>query len=154
VCVIFTISTLFLSCTRSPESDQQAVKESVLSLLDTQLKAVNGHDVDGVIALFNSSPEFLACLDGEIYNYEEFVNAEREGFKLLKSVPTKWDTAYVRVLSSDLAIALMPFHQIQIDTCGVKTRWTGDVTFIAKRINGEWKNIYVHAVHRPDTSKL
>jgi hypothetical protein len=126
----------------------------VLSLLDTQLKAVNGHDVDGVIALFNSSPEFLACLDGEIINYEEFVKAEREGFKLLKSVPTKWDTAHVRVLSSDLAIALMPFHQIQIDTSGVETRWTGDVTFIAKRINGEWKNIYVHAVPRPDMSKL
>ena len=150
--LLFAVVAFPFGCTRSTEADQRAVREAVLSLMDTQLKTVNALDVDGVLALFDSSPEFLACLDGEVMNGEQFVKSEREGFKALKSAPTSWDTVYVRVLSSDLAIALAPFHQVQVDTHGVETRWTGDVTCISQLRNGKWRNIYVHAAHRPDTS--
>lgn len=150
--LLLAVVALLFGCTRSSEADQQAVREAVLSLMDTQLKAVNARDVDGVLALFDSSQEFLACLDGQVLNAEQFVKAEREGFKALKSVPTSWDTVYVRVLSSELAIALAPFHQVQVDSNGVETRWTGDVTCIAQLRNGKWRNIYAHAAHRPDTS--
>ena len=150
--LLFAVAASPFGCTRSTEADQQAVREAVLSLMDTQLKAVNAGDVDAVLALFDSSPEFLACLDGEVLNAEQFVKAEREGFDALRSVPTSWDTVYVRVLFADLAIALAPFHQVQVDANGVETRWTGDVTCIARLRNGKWTNIYAHAVHRPDAS--
>lgn len=150
--LLFAVAAIPSACTRSTEADQQAVREAVLSAMESQLKAVNAHDVDAVLALFDSSPDFLACVDGEVLNSEQFIKAERDGFRALKRVPSSWDTVYVRVLSANLAIALAPFHQVQVDTNGVETRWTGDVTCIAQLRNGKWTNIYIHAVHRPDTS--
>ncbi len=150
--LLLAVVALPFGCTRTTDADQQAVREAVSSLMDTQLKAVNARDVEAALAQFDLSPEFLACLDGEVLNSQQFVKAEREGFKALKSVSTSWDTVYVRVLPANLAIALVPFRQVLVDTNDAKTRWTGDMTCVAQLRNGKWTNIYVHAVHRPDTS--
>jgi ketosteroid isomerase-like protein len=153
VCVLLAFCTLFFGCSRSREAEQRAARNAMISLMDTLLQAVNAHNVDKILELCDRSPEFFAFLDGEAFDYEGFVKGIREEFRAFRQVHTLWDTLHVKVLGSDVAVALAPFHQVLTDTSGVETRLTGDVTWVAHRVDGKWKLIYAHAVHRPDTSR-
>jgi len=148
---IITFSLLvFYSCVESDKKPNDNIQVEMISLMNTLRDAAMEIDAEKIINLCLDTPEFLFASDGSVMTYDQFVEAEIEGFKEFESHEVTWDTMYVKTLSPDVVSALAPFHQKITLKDGTIFQQKGEVTCIATRTDEGLKLIYGHAGHRPD----
>jgi len=146
------VSTAFVACTKPPAADDEAARKAGIALMEAVKNAVEGLDAEKFIDLCLNSPEFVVFSDGKGLSYDEFVKSERKALALFKKFQIRWDTLAVKVLAADAVAAYGSFHQVHTYKEGGVAAFTGDVTWIAVRRNGEWKLLYAHAWHFPDST--
>jgi len=142
----------FSSCVESDEKPKDNIQAEMKALMSTLQEAVIEVDAEMIISLCLESTEFLFTSDGLVMTYDQFVEAEIEGFKEIESHAVTWDTLYIKVLGSDVVSALAPFHQKYTLKDGTVFYLKGEVTWVATQTNDGLKLIYGHARHEPDTA--
>ncbi len=145
--VLLLIGVTYPGC----ETQQGVSRKAMTSLMQSLKEAIERRNVNKMMTLCKNSPDFFVCTNGKVLNYDEFSQASRQAFQAIKSVQLTWDTLHVKVLGSDVVATMIPFHETLVDSNGVGRRLRGEMTWVASRMGGDWKFIYAHAWHEPDT---
>jgi len=151
--VLFVFIALLLGCARSVSDQKEEARKAMIALMNSYTDAMKELNVEKVTSFFLHSPEFMFYADGKSQNYDDIVTQVRDLFPNLRSYEGKWDNIFVSVLNSNAVAAAAPFHEVLTDKNGVETRLKGEVTWIAVRVENNWKFIYAHASYQPDTVK-
>jgi ketosteroid isomerase-like protein len=144
---------IFNFCSEPQETKKEDVETAMRSLMQTYADAINEINPEKAISHYNQSPNFIVYQDGIAYDYEKTVAQVKTFFPSVKSLYVKWDTVVVRTLSNNTALAFAPFHESFSDAKGVEIKVIGEVTWVAQKIGDEWKFVYGHAFHKPNTAK-
>ncbi len=129
----------------------EEARKGMINLMNSYLEAVKTLDAEKAIDHFNQSSEFKMVVDGQVVNYEEWVEKTQEWLQNLSKFEGVWDTIYISVLNKDVVAALGPFHNFQTDKQGNKIPMKGEVTWIGVRDGDGWKFGYGHVYHQLDT---
>ena len=139
-----------------PVSDAQKeeAKIAMITLMNSYVDAIKERNADKIISHYLDSPEFMFYADGKRQGYNELVARVRKDFPdNVSKYDGKWDTINVSVLNPDAVTAAAQFHEVLTNKEGIETRLKGEITWIAVRVEKDWKFIYAHAFYLPDTIK-
>ena len=124
------------------------VKDAMRSYGDAVLRL----DAEGTVAHYAHESEFRVCFDNQISGYGTFTSQVRKNFASLSAIEGEGFTEItVLVLGPNVSAAVAPFRETFVDKSGNRTPVKGTVTWIWVRRGTEWKIIYGHATHEPDT---
>jgi hypothetical protein len=152
--LILLLCSLFIGCSGSISIQKQEARKVMVTLMNSYADALKERNVEKISSLFLRSPEFMIYSSGKSLNYDEVVAQFRDVFPNFKSLENKWDTIFVSVLNSNAIAAAAPFHEVITDKNGNVIRLKGETTWIAVRVENNWKFIYGHGFEQPDTVKL
>ena len=133
------------------ETQIEEARRGMVNLMNSYMEAVKTLDADKVINHFNQSSEFKMAGDGQVNNYEEWVEKTQEWLQNLSKFEGVWDSIYISVLNKDVVAAFGPFHDVLTDKQGNKIPVRGEVTWIGVRNGDKWKFGYGHVYHQLDT---
>jgi hypothetical protein len=151
--VLFVFFALLLACTRSVSDQKEEARKAMITLMNSYNDALKERNVEKISSFFLRSPEFMIYADGKSLNYDDVVAQFRNVFPNFKSLENKWDTIFVSVLNSNAVAAAAPFHEVFTDKNGNITRLKGVATWIAVRVENNWKFIYGLGSEQLDTIK-
>ena len=151
--LILLLFALFIGCSGSTSIQKQEARKVMVTLMSSYSDAVKECNVEKISSLFLHSSEFMIYSGRRSLNYDEVVAQFRDAFPNFKSLEVKWDTIFVSVLNSNAIAAAAPFHEVITDKKGNVTRLKGETTWIAVRVENNWKFIYSHGFEQPDTVK-
>jgi len=134
----------------SPEERDKIVAE-VTAAMNSYDEAVGSLDTERIFAHYANEPEFRVCLDNKISDYETLVSQVRKDFASLDAIEGGFTDITVLLLGPGIAAAVAPFRETFVDKSGTRSSVKGTVTWIWGRRGTEWKILYGHGVHEPDT---
>jgi ketosteroid isomerase-like protein len=134
----------------SPEERNKIVSE-VTAAMNSYEDAVRRLDAERTIAHFAKEPEFRVCFDNQISDYDTLVSQVRRDFASVGTIEGGFTDITVLLLGPGVAAAIAPFRETYVDKSGNRSPVKGTVTWIWGRRGTEWKILYGHAAHEPDT---
>jgi hypothetical protein len=153
IITLLLLCTSFFSCSCSTTVQNEDTKKAMINLMNSYINSIKERNFDKTIAHFMDSPEFMFFSEGKCQGYNEIVTQVRDLYQSISKYEGKWDTIFVSALTPTAVAAVAPFHEVLTDNNGVETRLKGEVTWIAIRLEKDWKFIYGHASYLPDTIK-
>jgi ketosteroid isomerase-like protein len=134
----------------SPAERDKIVSE-VTAAMKSYNDAVGSLDTERIFAHYANEPEFRVCLDNQISDYEALVSQVRKDFASLNAIEEGFTDITVLLLGPGIAAAAAPFRETFVDKAGNRSPVKGTVTWIWGRRGTEWKILYGHGAHEPDT---
>jgi ketosteroid isomerase-like protein len=122
----------------SPAERDKIVSE-VTAAMKSYNDAVGSLDTERIFAHYANEPEFRVCLDN------------RKDFASLNAIEGGFTDITVLLLGPGIAAAVAPFRETFVDKAGNRLPVKGTVTWIWGRRGTEWKILYGHGAHEPDT---
>ena len=150
--VVFVSLALLLLASGSQRHQEQSPEDAILSLIRQFQEAQAELDSDRFAAMHENSPDFCVHSDNDrILSYEEMATLNKSVFERYESMQMELDTIHTRVLGPDTALAFAPFHQTSTRKSGEIHRSKGQVLWIARHREGQWKFVFVQAFHQAET---
>ena len=141
---------ILFGCSKSKETQAEEAWHATVGLLQTMKEAAQELDIKKYLSPYDHSLEFAAFINGAYFDYDGFASACTGGIRPMKKYELVWDTLHTRVVSPGLVVTYAPFRELLIDSSGAEGHMEGDGTWIARRIDGDWKFVYadirVHSV--------
>jgi hypothetical protein len=147
---VFLIS-LCLSLSRlfsQQNVDTAMDNKEVLAILNSYTAALKEHDIAKAIGYCSNTKDFLVCVDGKAFNYEEFTSSLRTSFSQIKEMRVSSDTVYVRNIGPDAALITGVFHEGVTDMNNRQFEFDITISAIFLKRNGQWKITYVTQANR------
>ncbi len=150
IALLLGVFLLIFSCTETGENsyNEDDVKQEILKLGESVVQALNEADTETLIRDFWKSDSALFLIDGlKIEGYEEIQS-------VLEGIPTRRkdlvldvDNEQVIILSEDMALHVVEFHEKIIHMDDNISRGQGVWSTLYKKIQDDWKIIMVHESH-------
>ncbi len=155
VALLCVIGAVAAGCAADPApmtaADRAAIAEEVGAALDAFADAERARDLDAMLSFLD--PSFYMYGDGVRVDYDTVVAGMRATIPTLQRFETTWSDIEVNVVAPDYAFVTMIFRDAIPDDAGVTTRARGPNTFVWRRVEGQWRIIYVDADHYPDNEQ-
>ena len=156
---IFLVALCSIGCqkqqgekgTNISSEERDKIVSEVTAAMNSYGDAVRRLDAERTIAHYAKEPEFRVCFDNQISDYETLVSQVRKLFASLGAVEGGFTDITVLLLGPGVVAAIAPFRETLVDKSGNRSPVKGTVTWIWGRRGTEWKILYGHAVHEPDT---
>lgn len=140
-----------LSCTEVSDNpyDKEKIKQEIQNLGEDVVWALNEANTDTLIRDFRKSDSTLFLIDGfKIQGYDN-IRSSLEGIpERRKNLDLDVDDEQVLVLSEDMAIHVVEFHEEVTYMNDSISRGQGIWSTFYRKMNDEWKIIMVHESHR------
>jgi hypothetical protein len=124
------------------------LKLSMEKFLHSYESAFRNLDASKVISHYLNSPQFQMINDGKILNYHELENQVRSLFTNMTSFKGGFIDAKITVINDHLVSANAKFREVLTFFGGEKFDVKGEVTWMAKLIDGQLKFVYGHEFHK------
>ena len=145
-------SSWWLACESGPpslsETEQSQIEQEVRAALDAFADSERRLDAESAVSFLG--PEFYMYADGTRIDGETVEAQIRATLPTLQRFDTTWSDIEVTVLGPELALVSLIFRDAITDAEGSTTRQKGPTTFVWRRLEGEWRILYVDADHYPD----
>ncbi len=131
---------------QTPAEDQAADAFRPLAL------AIRAMDVEGTLAAYDDAAEFTYAFDSNlIEGRERFDATVRSGFAALRSIEV-WEIDELQAtrLDDEHVLVVARFHEVAVDTAGVRTSVEGVVTNVFVRRGDAWRVAHGHAAASVD----
>jgi ketosteroid isomerase-like protein len=135
------------------ERERCQIAQSVEQALGSFEAAERALDADRLIRHFANVAEFHVYNDGQRLSYEVMTAGVRTTFPTLRSIEGGFSDIRVIVLASDAALSTATFQEIVTDGTGGALHQHGAVSWLWRRLDGEWRIVYGHIDHYPNSSK-
>lgn len=113
--------------------------------------ALESLDSARILAHYIAGPEFRLVIDGTSNSYQDMQRIIGGLPRALRKEEVHWDTLAVTVLGPEAGLVYAPFRRVDTDIAGRVTRIRGVATWLWIRRNGQWRSVYGHGDHYPDT---
>ena len=137
-----TILLVLSNCTqndRLTEQDSASIKSDVQQMLSAMSDSIRVRGLAGWIPFLDQSPEFTWEFHGLQTSYDSLVAAEQRESPRYQSIALTWDSIRVQPIASDKATFSATYHEVVVDTTGMKFTLTGSVEAHVIKISGSWK---------------
>lgn len=108
-------------------------------------------DVTEVIQHFSDAGDFYMHNDGQRVTLETIAAAVGQTFPMLQAIDGGFSHIEVHVLAADAALATARFHETITARDGNVARQRGATSWLWRLRGGEWKIVYGHVDHYPDS---
>ena len=85
--------------------------------------------------------------------YQAMVAMVQQTFPTLRSIEGGFNDLHVSILSPEYALASAAFRETVTDGSGTATRSRGAASWLWRRMDGQWRIVYGHVDHYPDTEE-
>jgi len=134
--------------------DRASVEISVRDAMASYAAALEALDSARILGHYVAGPEFRLVTDGFSNSYQDMQRTIGNLPRVLRKEEVHWDTLVVNALGPDAGLVYAPFRRIDTDTAGQVTRIRGVATWLWVRRDGQWRSVYGHADHYPDTTAM
>jgi ketosteroid isomerase-like protein len=128
----------------------EAVEAGVRAGMQSFEAAERSCDAEALVAHFSDVSGFQIYNDGEPVAYADMVAMIRSTFPTLRSISGGFEDLRVSPLGPDHALATARFREVVVDGNGGVNRSRGAVSWLWRRIDGQWRIVYGQVDHRPD----
>lgn len=126
------------------EAEVSALKAEVSEFATSYFKAMEDLDEDAILSHVIKSPNFAYTRRGSRSNYEEFEAGTKGLVTRFTDKISTMGPMTVDLIEPDVAVMSYTFEQTLTDTDGKKRDFSGTVTWIAVKRDGEWR--YIHGL--------
>jgi ketosteroid isomerase-like protein len=159
VSCVFLVMLFWIGCqkqkaregTAASTEERGKIVSEVTAAMRSYEDSVRKIDAERTIAYFVQESEFRVCFDNQISDYDALVAQVRKDFASLDAIEGGFTDITVLMLGPGVAAAIAPFREIYVDKSGNRSPVKGTVTWIWGRRGTEWKILFGHATHEPDT---
>jgi hypothetical protein len=125
---------------------KQVIEKKISALTQAFFQNIEKLDIEGFMALFESTPEFLAAnLDGTSSDYNSLKKMNGDAFSQTAGVSLILKKEAVRILSdSNVLYTFFAEQEITLKTGEKMTFEDMAGTILFTKINGEWKATFYH----------
>ena len=127
---------------------KEELKHSMEDLLHSYETSFRDLDASKVIAHYLNSPQFQMINDGKIMSYHDLEKELRSLFTNMTSFEGGFIEPKITVINDHLVSANAKFREVLTFFGGEKFAMKGEVTWMAKLIDGQLKFVYGHAFHK------
>ena len=146
------ISIIMLtSCKEQESKNELSVSEKQKIEVDLRKrvqKIVENSEIgnlEEVAEVYWDSPEFVGVTNGEIKNYEKYIEGDKEYFEILNKQKFSENDLLFTFLSKDIVIATYNGNALADLNDGTKLRLDPfTATLVFKNIDGTWKSVYTN----------
>lgn len=153
LCLLLPVGTI--GCVRGPSLMNETAQREIVTAVEAAMRsfevAERSRDHERLIAHFAPVPAFHVYSDGQRLTYEAMAAGVRQTFPTLRSIEGGFSGLDVSVLSPEYALVSAGFRETVTDASGTPTRSRGAVSWLWRRIDGQWRIVYGHVDHYPDT---
>ncbi len=126
------------------EAERIAIKEEVSNLAISYHDAMTSLDAEDILSHVIKAPNFAYTRRGSRSNYEEFeIGTRNLGKRFTDKVSSMGPTA-VDIITPEVAVVTYTFEQTLTNTEGQKRDFSGTVSWVAIKQDGEWR--YIHGL--------
>lgn len=153
------LAPLFLlgACQKGPEVVDDARAAAIVAAVEARMRsfeaAERARDAERLVAHFANVPEFHVYNDGQRVSYAEMAASIRGTFPGLRSIEGGFGDVHVAVCGPDHALVSATFRETVTDGSGAVARRRGAASWLWREIDGEWRIVYGHVDHRPDSGE-
>ena len=125
--------------------EKQEAAQAVRHLMKSYNNAMDELDAEKMLSHFMDSPDFVYTRNGKRKGYKEFVEGCHGIPKAFEKIECEYDSIYVDVLSNDIAIATVAFHETLTRVNKQTLDIEGTMSWVAVKRNGKWLFIKGHS---------
>ena len=125
--------------------ETQEASNAVRSLMKSYNQSMDELDAEKMLSHFIDSPDFVYTRNGKRKNYNEFVEGCYGIPEAFEKIECEYDSIYVDVLSNDIAIATVAFHETLTRVNKQTLDIEGTMSWVAVKRNGKWLFIKGHS---------
>src|SRR5258705_9358943 len=135
------------------QKEREAVAEAVVARMRSAEAAERLADAEQMLAHFAPGPDVYYYNDGQRFTYPALAAGLRsEGFRKLKGlIEPGFQNLHVFVLGPEDALATATFKRTVSDGSGAVNRSQGALSWLWRKIDGQWLIAYAQTDHRPDS---
>ncbi len=148
--LLFGVFLVIFSCTETKKNsyNEDDVKQEILELGASVVLALNEGDTETLIRDFWKSDSALFIIDGnKIEGYEKISSVMKGIPNRRKDLVLNVDKEQVIVLSKNMALHVVEFHEKVTHMDGSISKGQGVWSTLYKKIRDDWKIIMVHESH-------
>lgn len=128
---------------------EAAVKRAVENRMRSLDAAERGLDAVGLLSHFSSGADFRILSDGRPLGFDGMADAVQGAFPGLRSIEGGFRDLRVTVLSPGAALVSGRFEERVTTSTGERHEQFGAVTWLWRKIGGEWLIAHGHVDHYP-----
>lgn len=132
----------------------QEIVAAVTAGMRSYAAALGTLQKDRIMAHYVEGPDFRLSSDGVVYTRETLSEVLAASSTKLSKMDVSWDSIRVTPLGPDAAFVIAPFRRADFAKSGAVEHIRGVATWVWVRQNGQWKMLYGHGDHYPDTPPL
>lgn len=133
------------------EAESREVVDSVTAGMKSYAAALGSLQRERIMAHYLESSDFRLTSDGAVHTREGMHEVLDGLATSLNRMDVTWQSITVTPLAPDAAVALAPFRTVNVAKDNTVSRVRGVATWVWVRRNGEWRMLYGHGDHYPDT---
>lgn len=147
----FLVGSCGTSDASMSESEFRQVVDAVTAGMNSYAAALRMLEAGPIMAHYLESPEFRLTSDGTMYTRDAMRGVISGLAGTLSRMEVTWESITVTPLAPDVGLAVAPFRTSNVAKDDTVSRVRGVATWVWVRRNGEWRMLYGHGDHYPDT---
>jgi ketosteroid isomerase-like protein len=129
-------------------AEREAITAAVVARVRSFEAAERARDPERLIAHYASGPGFHFYHDGRRANYDVLAAGVRRALPGVRSLEVAYGDVEVSVLDAEYALVSATFRRdMVIDGTGANVHHEGGVSWLWRRIDGQWLIVHGHISH-------
>jgi hypothetical protein len=125
------------------DADRAAIEEEITQLYAEQAEMIGSVDMEGWLAQFDASEEFVLATGGTLVGYSALDSIIRGEWPNITEANFAWGDLHIRVLSRDLAVVSAPFEWSGVVAGEEVVEDDATWTVVLGKKDGAWKMLAV-----------
>jgi len=143
--IIAALAALVLACQPAAltDADRAAIEDEITQLYAEQAEMIGSVDMEGWLAQFDASEEFVLATGGTLVGYAAVDSIIRGEWPNITEASFAWGDLHIRVLSRDLAVVSAPFVWSGVVAGEEVVEDDATWTVVLGKKDGAWKMLAV-----------
>ena len=143
--IIAALAALVLACQPAAltDADRAAIEDEITQLYAEQAEMIGSVDMEGWLAQFDASEEFVLATGGTLVGYAAVDSIIRGEWPNITESNFAWGDLHIRVLSRDLAVVSAPFVWSGVVAGEEVVEDDATWTVVLGKKDGAWKMLAV-----------